>query len=325
MAKKVMRKLGRGKGAGATQKNNQKPVNMSLNDMFERFMLYKKTEGLAKDTIESYYTTYRWFREYLGSDLERDEITLDVFRDYIDFMLNEKGISPVTANVRIRTMRTFIRYCYLENYIDFPIHERFKPLKTKQDTLESFTPQEVKKLLSLVDESTYTGFRDKVIIYILLDTLVRCRELINMKRENVDLQTGAIKLEASDTKTKKSRIVPLSARTIRVLKEYMDETEDFGSEWLLVTYEGEQMANNTIRYRLTELGEKAGLTNKRVSPHTFRHTGSLFYIMNGGDPFSLQKILGHSDMSMVRKYIQMTDDTVKRQHNTFSPLKSVFN
>lgn len=322
MAKKVMRKLGR--ETGNSQGRKPKKVEMSLNGMFESFMLFKKSEGLTSTTIKDYYIHFNYLLEYIGADLERDEITIDVFRGFIDFMINEKKLSPVTANVRIRTMRAFIRYCFMENYIDYPIHQRFKPLKSKQDTLESFTPQEVKTLLNVIDESTYTGFRDKVIIYLLLDTLVRCRELINMKRENVDLKSGIIKLESHGTKTKKSRIVPLSTRTVRVLKEYMDETEDFGSEWLIVTYEGEQMADNTVRIRLTDLGKLAGLDNKRVSPHTFRHTGALFYILNGGDPFSLQKILGHSDMSMVRKYIQMTDETVKRQHNTFSPLKSIF-
>lgn len=111
---------------------------------------------------------------------------------------------------------------------------------------------------------------------------------------------------------------------MKLLKEYMLETEDFGCETLFVTYDGRPIVSNTWRRRLTEYGELAGINSKRVSPHTFRHTGALFYIMNGGDPFSLQKILGHSDMSMVRKYIQMTDSDVKRQHNAFSPLNRVF-
>lgn len=71
---------------------------------------------------------------------------------------------------------------------------------------------------------------------------------------------------------------------------------------------------------MMEYGDRAGIRNKRVSPHTLRHTGALFYVMNGGDPFSLQKILGHSDMSTFRKYIQMTNSDVRRQHNSFSPL-----
>jgi integrase/recombinase XerD len=105
----------------------------------------------------------------------------------------------------------------------------------------------------------------------------------------------------------------------------LTETFDFQSEWLFVTYEGKPLSDNTVRKDLQELGRKAKIENKRVSPHTFRHTGALFYVMNGGDPFSLQKILGHSDMSMVRKYIQMTNTDIKKQHNLFSPISTIYN
>lgn len=83
------------------------------------------------------------------------------------------------------------------------------------------------------------------------------------------------------------------------------------------------MSANSFRKRLSEYGDMAGIKNKRVSPHTLRHTGALLYILNGGDPFSLQKILGHTDMQMVRRYIQMTNTDIKRQHNIFSPLKNL--
>lgn len=104
----------------------------------------------------------------------------------------------------------------------------------------------------------------------------------------------------------------------------MKETEDIYDDHLFLTYYGHQINHATARINLRDYARKAGIKNKRVSPHTFRHTGALFYIMNGGDPFSLQKILGHSDMSMTRKYIQITDTDVRKQHNAFSPINSIF-
>ncbi|WP_244933533.1 tyrosine-type recombinase/integrase [Neobacillus mesonae] len=204
----------------------------------------------------------------------------------------------MTVIIRIRTMRAFIRFCYTEGYIGTPIHENFKPVKAPEDTLESFTPAEIKKLLTVIDETMYTGFRDKVVVFVLLDTMVRISELVAMKRCNVDLKNGVIKLEAMGTKTRKAREVPISTKTAKLLKEYLLETEDFGDEHLFLTYDGHLMNHATVRINLRDYGRKAGISNKRVSPHTFRHTGALFYIINGGDPFSLQKILGHSDMSI---------------------------
>lgn len=310
----------------ATSTNNRLKVNsddLTLSEMFEKFMNYKETEGLTDTTLQDYHKHFRYLKEYTEGDLPKEELTLDLFRGFIGYMLHEKELSPVTANVRIRTMRAFIRHCFLEGWIEEPIHERFKPVKTQEDTLESFTPDEIKLLMETIDDSTFRGFRDLVIVYVLLDTMIRCSELIKIRRENVDLKTGFIQLESNGTKTKKARLVPLSTRTIKILKEYMDETFDFQSEWLFVTYEGKPLSDNTVRKDLQEWGKKANIKNKRVSPHTFRHTGALFYVMNGGDPFSLQKILGHSDMSMVRKYIQMTNTDVKRQHNLYSPLSRI--
>jgi integrase/recombinase XerD len=61
-------------------------------------------------------------------------------------------------------MRAFIRFCYTEGFIDTPIHESFKPVKAPEDTLESFTPADIKKLITVIDDELYTGFPDKVII-----------------------------------------------------------------------------------------------------------------------------------------------------------------
>ncbi|KKK39497.1 integrase [Mesobacillus campisalis] len=296
---------------------------LTLFEMFERFMNYKQTEGLAKPTIQQYYEHFRYLSEYSGGDLVNSNIKVEFFREYIGFMLHDKGLAPATANVRIRTMRAFLRYCFQEGWIQEGIHERIRPVKTPEDEIQAFTPAEVKMLLNQIRDDRYVGFRDRVMIYTLLDTMVRISELINIKRSNVDLSSGFIKLDPHETKTKRARNVPISSKTLKLLSEYMNETEDFGVDTLFVTYDGRPILSNTWRRRLTEYGELAGIRNKRVSPHTFRHTGALFYVMNGGDPFSLQKILGHTDMSMVRKYIQMTDTDVKRQHNSFSPLNRV--
>ena len=87
-------------------------------------------------------------------------------------------------------MRAFLRHCYQEGWIEEPIHERFKPVKTPEDEIQAFTPAEVKALLNQIDDSRFVGFRDKVMIYVLLDTMVRISELLNMKRSNVDLKSG---------------------------------------------------------------------------------------------------------------------------------------
>lgn len=303
--------------------NSDVPLLMS--EMFEEFMLIKKGEGLSKRTIEEHYKNFDYLGRYLERDLTADEMTTPIFMDWITYMLEEKDYAPMTANIRIRTIRTFLRYAYEEKgWIDDPIHRRFKPIKAPIDVVEALTPDEMRRLIGATNDDTYTGFRTNVAIYVMLDTMMRVCELVDVKRQNVDFKAMHIRLEAADTKSRVGRFVPISNRTAKLLNEYMKETEDFENEYVFLTYEGEPMSEATMRDNLRVAGQVARITDKRVSPHTLRHTGALFYILNGGDPFSLQKILGHSHMNMVRRYVQMTNMDVQNQHSAYSPLNYVF-
>lgn len=300
--------------------------DLTMIEMFERFITFKKSEGIAERTIRDYFNHFQYFCDFTNGDLSKREITSDLLTEYLNYMIHDRGFKPMTVNVRIRSLRVFIRYSFLEGWIDKPVHEKFKPIKVEEDTIESLTPVELKSLFAAIDNTRYVGLRDRAMLYVLLDTMCRSQELITMKRSNVDIKAGQILLEAGDTKTRKFRYVPISSKTQKILKEYMLETSDFEDEEdiLWFTYDGRNMSSNHLRQRMRELGEIAGIKGKRVSPHTLRHTGALLYTLNGGDPFSLQKILGHTTMDMVRKYIQMTNANVKSQHNLFSPLNQVF-
>jgi integrase/recombinase XerD len=155
---------------------------ISLFEVFERFMAQKRTEGLAIKTLEDYEVHFGDLIGYLGGDIDLDQVTADLFRGYIDWMLHDRGLAVSTVNVRIRTMRAFVRYAYSEGHLTLPVHEEIKLLKTEEDTIESFTSSEVKSLLSVIDTSTIAGFRDYVMVCTLLDTMVRISELIANRR-----------------------------------------------------------------------------------------------------------------------------------------------
>ncbi|PWW20199.1 integrase/recombinase XerD [Cytobacillus oceanisediminis] len=304
-------------------KTNEQTYTMT--EMFERFMLIKKSEGLARRTIKEYYINFDYFMRYTGKDLSQEEMTMELFCGWISHMAEEMELAPATINIRVRTMRSFIRFCYEEKgWVTEPIHRRFKPVKAPIDNVESLTTDEIRKLIGAIDNESYTGFRTKVIVFVLLDTMVRVCELVDIKRENIDLKKGFIQLEAADTKTRVARVVPLSLKTIKLLEDYLQETAEFGNEYAFLTYEGVRISEATVRDNLALYGKIAQIKNKRVSPHTFRHTAALFYILNGGDPFSLQRILGHSHMNMVRRYIQMTSTDVQIQHNSYSPINYLY-
>ena len=83
---------------------------------------------------------------------------------------------------------------------------------------------------------------------------------------------------------------------------------------------GEAMDRHSVRRVVVSLGKKAGISNVQVSPHTFRNTFAKNWIVNGGDPFSLQRILGHSTQQMVSHYVNLATGGLQLQHSRFSPV-----
>ncbi|WHY88202.1 phage integrase SAM-like domain-containing protein [Neobacillus novalis] len=134
--KKVKPKLGKIREGSRQKKTKAIDTNvLSLDEMFNKFMIAKKTEGLAPRTIEEYYKHYDNLKEFLGEDMTNENVTTEDFQGYIGFMIHDKELSPMTVNIRIRTMRAFIRYCHKKEWIYEPIHEDFKPIKTPEDTV----------------------------------------------------------------------------------------------------------------------------------------------------------------------------------------------
>ncbi|WP_214482384.1 phage integrase SAM-like domain-containing protein [Bacillus sp. SM2101] len=120
-------------------------LSMSMSEMFEQFMYLKKAEGLTNRTIDEYYIHYEYFMRYAETDLPREEMTTELFCSWIAHMIEEMELAPVYINIRVRTMRVFVRYAYEEKgWIDEPVHKRFKPIKAPIDIIEAYTSEEVK-------------------------------------------------------------------------------------------------------------------------------------------------------------------------------------
>jgi len=92
---------------------------------------------------------------------------------------------------------------------------------------------------------------------------------------------------------------------------------------LFLNENGLPLTRSGVQQMLRRLGRAVGLTGARCSPHTFRHTFAKNYLLNGGDIFSLQKILGHSSLASVRVYLNLLNGDVKAQHQKFSPVDNL--
>ncbi|MBB6454404.1 integrase/recombinase XerD [Salirhabdus euzebyi] len=307
------------------KRSNLKKESYSLKEVHNLFITSKKVEGLRERTISDHLLHFGYFLKWL-SDVNSEIMTcyeLDVItvRNYIQFM-EDKGLSPVTRNVRIRTLKCFLKFAHEEGFLPENISQKIKIVKTDKDTLKILTDEEVTKLIKVIDKSSYTGFRDFVAIMLMVDTGMRSVEVSSLTVDMHDFNNMLIYLPGSKVKNRIGRVIPLSSQTNKLLYQLIKENEIFfGEKHVFLSVYGTPFQSKSFRKRLVTYKHKAGIKGVRVSPHSFRHYFAKSYVLGGGDPFSLQKILGHSDMQMVRKYIQMSKSDVKIQHNRYSPVQ----
>lgn len=313
----------------------------TIYELFNIYMFAKEAEGLAKSTLINKRYYFKTFTDYLNkhrSITHAHEVTTDVVRELIYYLRNMhikhqnndcikdkhkvKGVSIAYLNSILRHMKAFYNFLVEENYVERNPFDKIKQLKETGE-IKSLTSDQFKLLLKQPNQRTYAGFRDYVMMYLLLDTGMRIGEAIALTKEDIDFKTNVIELRSATTKNRKTRYVPISQNTNKLLRELINETEEFGTHYIFTTVYGNQIETTRFRQRLKAYGEEAGIKGVRVSPHTFRHTFAKYYLLNNGDVMTLQKILGHSSIEMVRKYVNMTDKDIFNQHNKFSPMNNI--
>ncbi len=194
------------------------------------------------------------------------------------------------------------------NQIEFMRDEKYK--------VNAFTTKQVKALLKQPNKRTYTGFRDYVIMMLLLDTGIRSRELVELKTSH--LNTADKNIFINKAKNGLSRVVPVSDKVMYLLKALLDLNNQ--SEYIFQTINGNKLNRGTVYKKLKHYGELADINKSaRVSAHTFRHTFAKLSIQNGANIFELQKILGHQTLDMVRVYVNLYDPEINKAHKNFSP------
>ncbi|WCK53890.1 tyrosine-type recombinase/integrase [Aneurinibacillus sp. Ricciae_BoGa-3] len=310
---------------------------------FGLFIRAKQVEGLKPRTIQDHKNHYKYLQQWLVERypfLSLEELTADHIREYIHYMLKEHqhfeghpdaykfnsqvGLSPGTVNIRTKSLKCFLHFLHSEGHLKNNVAERIKLQRVPEDTIESFSKEEIFSLLSAPNQRTYCGFRDYVLMHLLFDTGMRISEVLHLKVDHVNFNNNLIHIPAEQAKNGKARNVPFTQKTGELLAtlitENNEQTFEKSSNFIFLSVYGERLQYHQTYNRLKKYGKKVKIQNKRISPHTFRHTFAKIYILNGGDPFTLQKILGHHDLSMVRKYIQMNENDLIEQHEKNSPL-----
>ncbi|SDM48940.1 tyrosine-type recombinase/integrase [Halarsenatibacter silvermanii] len=188
----------------------------------------------------------------------------------------------------------------------------------KRKIPDVLSEEEQKKILGVFNERYFSSQRNKMMIKLMLDAGLRLSEAINLSWQDVNLQTGEIKIRES--KNEKGRIVWLNEETLEKLKNWRRrQNEELEKEVDLVftTKTGNQLNPRNVRSMVYNYTEKAGITNKDVSPHTFRHTFATDLYRRTKNLRLVQKALGHADISTTQIYTHIVDEEMEEAMKNF--------
>jgi len=307
-----------------------------LNRLGEIYRLCAQSEGKSKATIAIVVSSVRYFVAFLkaqGISTDIGEIGVEQIRSFTLHLQSrhkfashpytrpqEGNLSSTTINDYLRALRSFWSWAQTEGYIDKNPFSVLKIPKAPKRLIPAFSAEQLAGLIEAIDLSNYQGYRDYAIVLLLSDTGIRVSELTGLKLDDVNLERRLVRVWG---KGAKERVVPYGMRVQKALLRYLNfhRTEPatpLTTEFFL-TDSGEPLKARRVQAIIKHYGEKAGIKGIRCSPHTLRHTAAVMWIRNGGDVFSLQQILGHSSLEMVRVYVNLAQSDVEAAHRKYSP------
>ena len=291
---------------------------MDIGRCYELFLTDRKISGCSEATIRFYeYVVGKFLRFIEENNL--DSSVESIHQHILPFFshLQQQNLSPSTYHTLFRGLRVFTRFLHHEGYVKDGI--RLPKVKQPHTAISPLNPSQMKTILHSFDTKTYLGLRNYTIIRLFLDTGMRLGELSRLQLNELNLEDGFVMVHG---KGAKDRYVPIGRSTIKCLWNYIKKRAVIDvntNPYLFLTQRGTTLSARGIQIVFRSLKKKINLIGVRLSPHLLRHSFALAYIENGGDPFSLQRILGHTDQTTTSKYVNMARSNVKTQHSKYSP------
>jgi integrase/recombinase XerD len=323
----------------APQVRQSRQVLHTIDEAIEIFIRAKTAEGVRPGTITGYHDIFRYFRQWLDDDITQiNEINADIIRNYINYLRTErtpyaedpqrrrsgKGLSVHTINIRIRGLSTFFRFIFNEGILPTNPTENISQVRDDEhEEVPGIPDEQIDSILASYDDRQFAQWRDKTLILLLLDTGLRIGEALALTSDQVNFKDLTVTVPSKIAKNRRSREIPISREVAKRLRQLLDETQQYFGEdaQLFMNAYGEEFTDDAFRRRLNRLKRKLNIT--KLAPHMFRHTFARNYILNGGDIFTLQRILDHADIQTTRRYVQMENEHIREQHNKFSPVRNI--
>ena len=306
-------------------KFNKKIGGFSMDFWFfrKKFMQRCIAKNLTNSTLQGYENFFTSFHKYLASinKVERfEEVSASDLRGY--FIVASKTMQGITQVGYYRRLATFYHFLVSDGLLSYNPMKRVDKPKAGKRLIQSFSSTEVHTMLNAYDVDTFMGRRNYTLLCLILATGLRRAEFLSLNMTDVNIKDGYIRIIG---KGDKERIIPISKSLAITLQKYIKAREKYlqkrpSTNAFIISKYGKRLSvggSNTI---FRNLRIELKLTGKRFSAHIWRHTFAKAFLLNGGDIFTLQELLGHEDVETTRIYVTLTDTEKAQQNARYNPL-----
>ena len=271
------------------------------------------------NTVEAYGADLRQFAEYMERALgvtRLEEASTGDIRTWILTLLEDRGLSARSVNRKLSALRDFCRFEQRAGRLTHNPTEGVRGPKFRGRLPEYVEAGDMERLLDpAMFADDFEGRRDRLMLELFYATGMRLSELLNLRREDIDLHGDRLKVLG---KRDKERIIPFGGRMHDLLTSYMEYyaetlTPDTGNFYIFVAANGRRLYPKAV-YRIVRKYLDMVTTIGKRSPHVIRHTFATHLLNRGADLNAIKEILGHSSLASTQVYT----------HNSMEQLKSIY-
>jgi integrase/recombinase XerD len=288
---------------------------------FKAFLKLEKS--LSQNSVDAYLHDIHKFTQYLEFkqlQLTPEKVDLHLLQDFLKWV-NELGMSARTQARVISGIKAFYKYLILENLIKIDPTELLESPKLGRKLPDTLSVEEIDRLISAIDLSKPEGQRNKAMLETLYSSGLRVTELISLKISNLYFKQGFIRIVG---KGNKERIVPIGSIAIKYINIYLEDirvhvkVKKESEDNLFLNRRGSSISRNMVFMIIKDLALKINL-NKKISPHTFRHSFATHLIEGGADLRAVQEMLGHESITTTEIYLHMNREYLRDSIMQFHP------
>jgi len=295
------------------------PALDTLTDQYLNYLLVEK--GLSAKTLDSYgsdMAMYLSFLENNGVNDISDADTPVILKHLIS--MRDAGLGARSRARHLVTIRGFYRFMVQEKLLKHDPTRLIDLPKSGLKLPDVLSVEEVKLLLSIPDTKTSKGSRDAAMLELLYAAGLRVSELINLELQAVNMEAGFVRVFG---KGSKERVVPIGLFAKKKIDDYLKTSrplilKSIASRYLFVARAGKPMTRQGFWKLIKRYALKAGF-NKKITPHSLRHSFASHLLEGGADLRAVQLMLGHVDISTTQIYTHVAREHLKKIHEKFHP------